>query len=104
MNRGTDQVAVDDLQPARLEGSIEQVASPYSVNALPKFGIMSPENPATCAPSGNSQFYKLTTISLCDSEAGPMADFVYEASDCSWFDALSLSKPFSGAECSSCYF
>ncbi len=44
MNRGTDQVAVDDLQSARLEGSVEQVASPYSVDAVPKFGIVSPES------------------------------------------------------------
>lgn len=44
MNRGTHQVAVDDLQSASLENSIQQVADSYSVNAFPKFGIMSPEN------------------------------------------------------------
>jgi hypothetical protein len=44
MNRGTDQVAFDDLKSARLEDAIQQVADYYSVNALPKFGIMSQEN------------------------------------------------------------
>ena len=44
MNTGTGQVAVDDLQSARLEGSIGQAVIPYSVNVVPKFGIMSPES------------------------------------------------------------
>lgn len=44
MNRGIDQVAVDDLQSASLGDSIQRVADSYSVNALSKFGIMSPEN------------------------------------------------------------